>query len=236
MSVHTEIHLETEICDHLAAHGWLYEAGDAARHHTRPRSRSAERAMPQPDPAPPGTSADSSAVLARAFLDAARDAVAFLAREPEFHADAQVSVLTAQGTITPARPDDVVGWFWAHVRFATARVAGELAYGDRELVMSATVGPVRGRGEAPGEASAGSISSPPALAMPRAPRTVPRPRRAPYACPPPAAPAICAIHASPACCISSGDISFMRVASPHSWPDGSATLPYRSPQKASSSG
>ncbi|MHB1263825.1 MAG: type I restriction endonuclease subunit R [Gemmatimonadaceae bacterium] len=32
MSVHTEIHLETEICEHLAAHGWLYEPGDAARY------------------------------------------------------------------------------------------------------------------------------------------------------------------------------------------------------------
>jgi type I restriction enzyme, R subunit len=32
MSVHTEIHLETEICTHLAALGWLYAAGDAARY------------------------------------------------------------------------------------------------------------------------------------------------------------------------------------------------------------
>jgi type I restriction enzyme R subunit len=32
MSVHTEIHLETEICEHLAAHGWLHEPGDAARY------------------------------------------------------------------------------------------------------------------------------------------------------------------------------------------------------------
>ena len=30
MSLHREIHLETEICEHLASHGWLYEAGDAA--------------------------------------------------------------------------------------------------------------------------------------------------------------------------------------------------------------
>ena len=28
--LHREINLETEICDHLAAHGWLYAAGDAA--------------------------------------------------------------------------------------------------------------------------------------------------------------------------------------------------------------
>lgn len=32
MSVHTEVYLENEICDHLAAHGWLHEAGDAARY------------------------------------------------------------------------------------------------------------------------------------------------------------------------------------------------------------
>lgn len=28
-SLHKEINLETEICDHLAAHGWLYAEGDA---------------------------------------------------------------------------------------------------------------------------------------------------------------------------------------------------------------
>jgi type I restriction enzyme R subunit len=32
MSVHTEIHLESEICEHLAAHGWLYQHGDAANY------------------------------------------------------------------------------------------------------------------------------------------------------------------------------------------------------------
>jgi type I restriction enzyme R subunit len=31
VSVHTEVHLETEICDHLAKHGWLYNDADAAR-------------------------------------------------------------------------------------------------------------------------------------------------------------------------------------------------------------
>ena len=29
MSVHKEISFETEICDHLAANGWLYAEGDA---------------------------------------------------------------------------------------------------------------------------------------------------------------------------------------------------------------
>ena len=32
MSAHTEIHLENEICAHLAAHGWLYAEGDATRY------------------------------------------------------------------------------------------------------------------------------------------------------------------------------------------------------------
>ncbi len=32
MSVHTEINLEAEICAHLAAHGWLYGDGDAAKY------------------------------------------------------------------------------------------------------------------------------------------------------------------------------------------------------------
>lgn len=32
MSVYKEISFESEICDHLAKHGWLYEAGDAARY------------------------------------------------------------------------------------------------------------------------------------------------------------------------------------------------------------
>ena len=30
MSLHKEIIFETEICQHLAAHGWLYAEGDAA--------------------------------------------------------------------------------------------------------------------------------------------------------------------------------------------------------------
>ena len=30
MSLHKEISFETEICDHLAAHGWLYAEGDTA--------------------------------------------------------------------------------------------------------------------------------------------------------------------------------------------------------------
>ena len=32
MSVHKEINFEIEICDHLAAHGWLYDEGDAAKY------------------------------------------------------------------------------------------------------------------------------------------------------------------------------------------------------------
>jgi len=31
VSLHQEIHFESEICQHLAAHGWLYAEGDAAR-------------------------------------------------------------------------------------------------------------------------------------------------------------------------------------------------------------
>jgi type I restriction enzyme R subunit len=30
MSIHKEIRIETEICQHLAEHGWLYPDGDAA--------------------------------------------------------------------------------------------------------------------------------------------------------------------------------------------------------------
>ena len=32
MSLHTEINFETEICDYLGVHGWLYAAGDAAKY------------------------------------------------------------------------------------------------------------------------------------------------------------------------------------------------------------
>ena len=32
MSLHKEINFETEICEHLAGNGWLYEEGDAARY------------------------------------------------------------------------------------------------------------------------------------------------------------------------------------------------------------
>ncbi|MBS1823404.1 MAG: type I restriction endonuclease subunit R, partial [Acidobacteria bacterium] len=37
MSLHTEIHFEDDICAHLAAHGWLYDAKDAA-HYDRARA------------------------------------------------------------------------------------------------------------------------------------------------------------------------------------------------------
>lgn len=30
MSLHKEVSFETEVCDHLAAHGWLHDQGDAA--------------------------------------------------------------------------------------------------------------------------------------------------------------------------------------------------------------
>ena len=32
MSLHKEIHFETEICDDLAANGWLYEGGDGTKY------------------------------------------------------------------------------------------------------------------------------------------------------------------------------------------------------------
>lgn len=32
MNLHKEIHLENDVCEHLAAHGWLYEQGDAAKY------------------------------------------------------------------------------------------------------------------------------------------------------------------------------------------------------------
>ena len=32
MNLHKEINFETEICEHLAAHGWLYAEGDAANY------------------------------------------------------------------------------------------------------------------------------------------------------------------------------------------------------------
>ena len=37
MSLHREVNFETEICEHLAAHGWLYADGDAA-HYDRARA------------------------------------------------------------------------------------------------------------------------------------------------------------------------------------------------------
>ena len=32
MSLHKEINFEIEICEHLAAHGWLYADGDAGQY------------------------------------------------------------------------------------------------------------------------------------------------------------------------------------------------------------
>ena len=32
MNLHREVHFETSICAHLAAHGWLYAEGDAANY------------------------------------------------------------------------------------------------------------------------------------------------------------------------------------------------------------
>jgi type I restriction enzyme, R subunit len=36
-TLHREVNFETEICEHLAAHGWLYADGDAA-HYDRARA------------------------------------------------------------------------------------------------------------------------------------------------------------------------------------------------------
>jgi len=32
MSLNREIEFEQDVCNHLSAHGWLYEEGDAARY------------------------------------------------------------------------------------------------------------------------------------------------------------------------------------------------------------
>jgi len=32
MSLHKEVNFETEICEHLAANGWLYDEGDSAKY------------------------------------------------------------------------------------------------------------------------------------------------------------------------------------------------------------
>ena len=43
MSLHKEINLEVEICEHLAAHGWLYAEGDAANLRSEARALSSGR-------------------------------------------------------------------------------------------------------------------------------------------------------------------------------------------------
>ena len=38
MSLHKEISFESDICDHLASHGWLYAEGDAAAYDRSPEA------------------------------------------------------------------------------------------------------------------------------------------------------------------------------------------------------
>jgi hypothetical protein len=78
-------------------------------------------------------------VLVRAFLDASRDALDFLAGQPDFHSAVTVERATDNGIVAVA-PDAVGGVFWARRTFSTSRLTGVLTYGERELEINLVVG------------------------------------------------------------------------------------------------
>lgn len=87
------------------------------------------RAQP-PEPPP---------LLVGAFLEASRDALAFLAGEKDFRSTVTVQHLR-NGEIIPVAPNAVTGLFWAHRAFSTSRLTGEFVYGERELEINLIVG------------------------------------------------------------------------------------------------
>ena len=83
-------------------------------------------------PEPPPT-------LVRAFLDASRDALDFLARQPDFHSAVTVERASNSGIVAVA-PDAVTGLFWVRRTFSTSRLTGAITYGERELEINLLVG------------------------------------------------------------------------------------------------
>lgn len=81
-------------------------------------------------------------VLVRAFLDASLEALQFLAGQPGFRSAVTVEQAAGRDGIEPASPDTVSGVFWVRRTFSTTRLAGEMTYGERELVINLIVGPV----------------------------------------------------------------------------------------------
>jgi hypothetical protein len=77
-------------------------------------------------------------VLVRAFLDAAAQALRFLASEPGFNWETSVVQMTNRG-LEPVAPEAITSFFWARGVFATERIAGEVTYGDREAYINLTV-------------------------------------------------------------------------------------------------
>jgi hypothetical protein len=80
-------------------------------------------------------------VLVHAFFDASSEAIEFLAHEPGFRSAVAVEQLSDRDVVSVA-PEAVTGVFFARRAFSTERLAGEVTYGDRELVVNLTVGPV----------------------------------------------------------------------------------------------
>ena len=78
-------------------------------------------------------------VLVRAFLDASRDALAFLGGQPDFRSAVTVE-RASHDAIIAVDPDAVTGLFWARRTFSTSRLTGVFTYGERELEINLIVG------------------------------------------------------------------------------------------------
>ena len=78
-------------------------------------------------------------VLVRAFLDASRDALDFLAGPPDFRSAVTVEQASSDATVA-VEPDAVTGLFWARRTFSTSRLTGAFTYGERELEINLIVG------------------------------------------------------------------------------------------------
>ena len=92
-----------------------------------------------------GQAPEPPPILVRAFLDASRDALDFLAGQPDFRSTVTVEHLRNDEIVAVA-PDAVTGFFWACRTFSTSRLTGTFKYGERELEINLLVGVPSTRG------------------------------------------------------------------------------------------
>jgi hypothetical protein len=83
------------------------------------------------------------ATLVHAFLTSATSEFASLVATRDASWSVRVEHATRAG-IVPVAPEDIAGFFWITGAFQTARISGEITFGDREFLINTVLGPTSG--------------------------------------------------------------------------------------------